>query len=102
MEMCVKEFFKYTQKWIDGPETFHKLSLEERSFRVGYHFVLRWTQNPFKKANPYVNFVILHKAHGSKPAYTFYKDRLEYPILCVFDNGDRFYGIKSLEVYFFF
>ena len=46
---------------------------------------------------PKVNLIVFHPYYGCLPAFCSSPD-VEYPILAIYDNIDRYYGIKSIIV----
>ena len=80
------------------PSSWRWLSIKARADLVGAHYMWRSYEHIYEY--PACNLVIFHAAHGTVPAYTYFGESLEvrYPLLCIYDNGDRCYGIKSLQV----
>jgi len=76
---------------------FSKMQSDQTAREVaGYMF------SRYPRSWPAFNLVVFHPSHGTLPAY-YYSDMwntLAYPIVCVYANFDRVYGIKSLRVCF--
>ena len=46
-------------------------------------------------------FIVFHPSHGTKPAYrsdNYEEDVIQYPTFCIYNNIDRYYGMKSTAV----
>lgn len=80
--------------WHQPPYQFTSRTVIHKIHTINRHYFRTF---PFK-----FTFLVFHPYFGSKPAYTSKKnyedDVLQYPLLCVYDNIDRYYGMKTISV----
>ena len=93
-KFCGKHVYNGRTYWHCPPYQFTSKSHIHKVRSINCHYF---------RTFPYsFTFLVFHPYYGTKPAFrsnNVEDDIIQYPLFCIYDNIDRYYGMKSLQVY---